>query len=66
MSNDKVIFLAFENPDMKRDAITVISCKNCGNKTFILVDSEPRKDFPTLKCAVCGCGGGRIGWVHDE
>lgn len=66
MADDKVIFLAFDNPELKRGIITVVACKNCNNKTWVLVESDPGKDFPTLKCAVCGVAAGRIGWVHDQ
>jgi hypothetical protein len=62
---DKVIFLAFDNPDLRRESKIVIACKNCNNKTWILVEPDPGKAFPVLQCSVCGFIGGRIGWVHD-
>jgi predicted RNA-binding Zn-ribbon protein involved in translation (DUF1610 family) len=65
MSDNKVIFLAFDNPELKKESVTVLACTNCGNKTWILVQNN-EKDFPSNRCAVCGFVGGRFGWVHDE
>lgn len=63
---DKVIYLAFSNPELGHGSVFVTSCKNCQNKTWVLVEpNPPESDFPTLKCACCGIAAGRIGWVHD-
>lgn len=66
MADDKVIYLAFDNPEVKSATVTtVISCKNCTNKTWVIVITAP-DTFPTVKCAVCGMVAARMGWVHDE
>lgn len=66
MSKDKVVFLAFDNPNVKTtDALVVIACKNCGNKTWVIVIDSPNA-FPLVKCCVCGVAAARMGWIHDE
>lgn len=65
MDKDKIIFLAFSNPDKVEPAtITVIACRTCQNKTWVLVEGPDQ--FPILRCAACGIGAGKVGWVHDD
>lgn len=65
MADDKVIFLAFSNPEKVESAsITVVACRACTNKTWVLIEGPDK--FPILRCAVCGVGAGKVGWVHDD
>lgn len=67
--NDKVVFLAFDNPEMKSGMIQRLACRTCNNKTYtVTYDDETfhRETFPHLKCACCGADCGRIGWAPDD
>ena len=61
----EVVFLQFKSPHVEDDACAFISCRNCKNKTYTLI--EDRVDsFPLLKCAACDMHIGRMGWAHDD
>lgn len=65
MSDDKVIHLAFSNPEKTEPApILLIGCSRCRNKTFRLV-APATEGFCSLECAACGQHIGMIGWVWD-
>lgn len=65
MGDDKVIFLAYSNPNPTTEAstITVASCTACGNKTFLM--RLEVGTFPALHCAACQTLIGRVGWIHE-
>ncbi len=62
---DKVIFLAYSNPDMDDGTLTLRSCSTCKNKTFLVVHDKA-SGFPALRCAACGLHLGRIGWAPED
>jgi hypothetical protein len=62
VDDNKVVFLKFNNPRLKPDARTVLSCVQCANKTFTVVFFE-HEPFPIMHCAGCGTDIGRIGWA---
>ena len=65
MSDDRVVFLAFKNPQLQPDMMTFICCAHCRNKTYTF--TEDRVDGPPLvRCAACGKHLGRIGWVPND
>lgn len=63
---DKVVFLAFSNPNLKDDQdVHVSACTHCRNKTFLL-SHDSHSGFPMVKCAACGAHIGRVGWADDD
>lgn len=66
MSEGKVIFLAFRNPELPSDTVENLTCGTCRNKTWLAVYEEKGNGFPRLKCACCGMDGGHFGWVNEE
>lgn len=63
--DNKVVHLAFANPGMVSDEISLLGCGTCRNKTF-LVKYQKGEDFPAMTCAACGAHAGRIGWAPEE
>lgn len=64
MSDDnKVVFLAYSNPQLKTETVSHLSCSHCRNKTWRLTYEDSQ--FPRLTCACCGTDGGLIGWVGE-
>lgn len=63
MSN--VIELKFKSPHVDGGERALLSCRNCRNKTYLMVDDKPGF-FPLMQCAACGCHVGRMGWAHDD
>ena len=63
--SDKVVFLAFSNPNVQADARDLIACALCRNKAFSLVHQGAEK-FPKLQCTACGQYVGAIGWAHED
>lgn len=62
---EKVIFLAFSNPDMQPGGgVDYRACSTCKNKTFTVIYDKP-EEFPMLRCACCGQDLGRIGWAGE-
>lgn len=60
--DDKVVFLAFSNPDAVVDDAAMMACATCRNKAFsVKYDAE---DFPGMYCTACGRSLGRIGWAE--
>ena len=64
-SDDRVVFLAFSNPDLEPDDTTMMACKHCRNKTFALA-YDKHSGFPMMKCTACGQHMGRVGWASDD
>lgn len=62
---ENVIFLQFRSPHMVEDERAFIACKNCRNKTYLLIEDKPGT-FPLMQCAACGQHMGRMGWWHDD
>lgn len=64
---EKVIYLAFANPNMIDGNIGVDhrACSVCKNKTFVVLYDKP-ETFPMLRCACCGQDLGRIGWAGED
>lgn len=66
MSNENVVFLAYDNPNAPAKAFTeYVSCKHCQNKTYTIV-MEGDERFPLVRCAACGCHIGRMGWAPTQ
>lgn len=61
---DKVVFLAFSNPEKieNDDTVSMLSCVRCSNKTYRLRYYKGDQ-FPTLECSACGADAGKIGWI---
>jgi hypothetical protein len=62
---DNVIHLEFKSPHVADDERGWLACRNCRNKTYLLV-SDKRDTFPLLQCCACGEHIGRMGWAHDD
>ena len=63
MTDDKVVFLAFNNPHMALDDTKIFACADCRNKTFLF---KPADDAAgRLECAACGVTLGKVGWIDD-
>lgn len=62
---ENVIHLAFKSPHVVDDQRAMIACKECRNKTFLLVEDRVG-DFPLMQCAACNQHIGRMGWAHDD
>ena len=63
--SDNVIHLKFKSPHVEDGERALLSCRNCKNKTYLLVDDKPG-GFPLMQCAACGQHMGRMGWYHDD
>lgn len=63
--SDNVIRLEFKSPHCEDDERAFLACKNCRNKTYLLVCDKPN-DFPLMQCAACQQHMGRMGWAHDD
>lgn len=61
----EVIHLAFRSPHTEDGQRAIISCKNCSNKTYLLIQDRPDY-FPLMQCAACCQHMGRMGWAHDD
>lgn len=62
--SEKVVFLAYDNPNAPKAERDILSCANCKNKTYIA-----RCDlglFPELYCAACGSSIGAFGWAEQD
>ena len=64
MSDDKVIFLAFNNRHVVSEEIAYLACRECRNKTFTHT-FENGSEFPLAKCAACGSHIGHFGWAEE-
>lgn len=62
--SDKVVYLAFDNPNLKIEGRDLLACKNCRNKTYVA--RTDMGEFPELECAACGAQIGAFGWVEGE
>jgi DNA-directed RNA polymerase subunit RPC12/RpoP len=62
---DNVIHLAFRSPHVEDDERALLACKNCRNKTFLMVRDKVDW-FPLMQCSACGQHLGRMGWAHDD
>jgi len=60
-----LIHLAFVSPHVQDDERALMACKNCRNKTFLLIHDKPG-DFPLMQCCACDAHIGRMGWAHDN
>lgn len=63
--SDNVIFLEFRSPHVAEGQRGLMSCKNCSNKTYLMV-MDKVGEFPLCQCAACGQHIGRMGWSHDD
>jgi len=62
--NERVVFLAFENPDAEPGELEMLACARCRNKTYT-ARAYP-EGFPELYCAACGIAVGRFGWAPPD
>lgn len=64
MSDDteKVVFLAFNNPEVRPEEIDVLACVKCRNKTYRL-HCAPNCGAE-IYCAACGKFIGKMGWCE--
>jgi hypothetical protein len=62
--NEKVIFLAFDNPNMHKANRDVLACRVCRNKTFIARTDIGK--WPELYCACCTVSIGAFGWAKQD
>lgn len=62
--NEKVVFLAFVNPNAPPQELEMLGCVRCRNKTFTA--RVYKEDFPELYCAACGLAIGKFGWAPSE
>jgi len=63
---DKVVFLAYDNKNLRDSSVLLTGCAHCSNKTFLLRPDDEEDMHPIMSCAACGTQIGRIGWVQDE
>lgn len=63
--DDNVIFLAFENDNLKPGSYDLLACAHCRNKTF-LMRYEGGENFPICCCAACGNHLSRMGFAPEE
>jgi hypothetical protein len=63
--SDNVIFLEFRSPHVEQSERGWLSCRNCRNKTYLLIE-DSLDSFPLLQCCACGQHMGRMGWYHDD
>lgn len=64
MSDDKVVYLKFNNPNAPPgDAVIHLACSRCKNKTFMLI--EDSHTWRLVRCCVCGADIGRFGWAPE-
>ena len=61
---EKVIFLAYDNKNLREETVLLTGCSHCGNKTFLLRPDNEEDAYPVMSCAACGTQIGRIGWVE--
>jgi ribosomal protein S27E len=61
----KVVFLAHRNENMDTEYTEYLACKNCRNKTYVVVYGKA-SEFPSMRCACCGSEAGYFGWVDEE
>jgi len=61
-----VVFLAHRNDSVNTDFVEFLSCKNCHNKSWLVVYEQEKSSFPRMKCACCGESAGLFGWVNQE
>lgn len=64
MSEDKVVYLAFNNRNTVVDGRDLIACGYCKNKAFSLV-FQGAQAFPKLQCTACEQYMGAIGWADE-
>lgn len=64
MKGGDVVYLAFDNPNLERDELSMTACKFCRNKTFKII--HDKHEYPKLQCAACGNHISRLGWVHED
>ena len=64
-NKEKVIFLAYDNPDVQPGEFNMLACADCRNKTFT-ARYEGEKQFPMLYCAACNRSLGAFGWANNE
>lgn len=63
---EKVVFLAYSNRSkLERDARDLLACRDCRNKTFLMV-FQGEQGFPMLQCTACGNHAGYWGFAGDE
>lgn len=62
--NDKVVFLAFKNPNTALGNRDLIACKACNNKTYVIL-RESEDAYPLVECTACHAHIGHIGWVEE-
>jgi NMD protein affecting ribosome stability and mRNA decay len=60
----EIIELKFRSPHVVDDAMALLACSACRNKTYTLTDIP--NDFPLMRCAACGQHMGRMGWYRDD
>lgn len=61
----EVVELKFRSPHVEDGQRAFLACKECRNKTYLMVDDRPGY-FPLMQCAACGMHMGRMGWAHDD
>lgn len=64
MSDDKVVFLAFNNDKLKREELVVHACGCCRNKTFIIVDHPGT--YAEMRCSVCSMSLGPVAFPNPD
>lgn len=64
--NEKVIFLAFKNPNaVEQPMQTFLTCRTCKNKTWKISEGSDGH-VNRVDCAACGQHIGRIGWMGED
>ena len=52
MKDSNVVFLAHRNDNVKTHYIEYLTCKNCQNKTWIVIYDESGDGFPVMRVLV--------------
>ena len=47
---ERVVYLAYRNPNAEPEARDMTACSHCRNKTFLIVHDQP-EGFPMIQCA---------------
>jgi hypothetical protein len=64
VTDSKLVYLAFENKQLKRGPRDLMACTHCNNKTFAVIYLA-EQTFPQLECAACHSHLGAVGWAEN-
>ena len=63
---ENVVFLAFSNPALEQDHVSLLGCRLCRNKTFKVIPHVDSQKFPAMHCAACDTFIGYFGWSDSD